>query len=132
MTDTLELMAQIADRLEPGYIDTTARKAVQSLSTWGSVALNLTPGDMTSYIVTIVDTQCADGQTNTIGSHFGARFVFASSFGPAYAWRGSEMHPNYVTEKWVANGHEHTGAVFTLFMNAVAIEMTRIGMHDDA
>jgi hypothetical protein len=104
----------IESRLDLNIINRAARGMAGRLRCDGFAVARFEPGDSTEYVVTIVSSP-----------HYGAPFLFASSFGPLAPWMGTaDTFPSYAAEKYVGDGSEWTAIVLSVFLNAVAEEMT--------
>lgn len=108
--------AAIAAQLDHDHIAEAAIHAGHALNSAGVAVLELTPGDSTRYDIVIARTP--------VWSHRGIEpprnYMFSTSFGPVYPWRGNRMHFDYVLEKWVANKNLWTAVVLATFMTALA------------
>lgn len=106
--------------LDHDVIAATAEAFASLLYVKGSAHIVLEPDDGTRYELMAVRRWLIVG---------GAPYMFASNHGSAYPWNGkASIHPDYATEKWVANGNTWTGVVYALFLNAVAERMTQLDL----
>lgn len=114
MTD-FETGHEQVDRLPfAGFLD-AAIDARTDLTTRGSTAVRLLPGDSTVYTLTIVHPPIGGG------TYYVAMFTPQQG---AYEWRGDALHRNYVQTKWGID--EWTAAVLARFLAVLADELAGV------
>lgn len=117
------------DRLDDHEFVSWAEHAAESLRTFGYAFVRLSPGDGTTYRITIVrpiepeQWQRWEYQAEQPGKppphpSTGDYYV-ATMFGPMYPWSGQKPGDwGYVADKW-AGGHEWTARVLHRFLCAL-------------
>jgi hypothetical protein len=101
--------------------DAAVAAAVTGLERNGATVVELTPGDMTRYVIAIVDNT-KTGPTHGFGHHRAEGDFIVSLVnlsGRCYGFPFDiTLHPSYVAEK-LGRGNIHTGEVVSAFLRAV-------------
>lgn len=112
-----------------------AEHCVLSLRTFGYAYARLSPGDMTSYQISIVQPirpfawQTWEHNSRKLGEAapypLNKEFFVATQFGPLYGWDGQEgVVWQYAHEKWTkgrGGTDEWTARIIARFLNTVAV-----------
>ena len=104
-------------------IDYAATEAARQLAETGFAHVDLTPGDLTLYPISILAP--THRRIRTSSAIEGTRDYLVSlacSFGRGYPWAGPSigmLHWTYAASKW-ANDDPHAGYVMAMFLNALS------------
>lgn len=116
------------DAMPDEVFDVPALAAAHSLAERGCVLVELAPGDMTLYRLSIIDAhhgairELGPGRVRIGGGDMaGGRYQVASNFGSLYAWSGREIHWDYVLAHYVTDPKgEWTSRVLARFLTTLS------------
>lgn len=123
MTDTLDPLHGLSPEfrnvrmleLVPAITEAAVRLSCLAVSGNNAGVVEFQPGDATRYVVSM-------GRIPRARSYY-----FGSTMGPMYPMGSGLFSQDYVEDKWVYGRQHHTGAVFTILLNALVADFTYRG-----